>query len=126
MRGERLGMTAENLFLLAETNLENIFDEIARMTPGAIIVDSVQTVYTGKIESAPGSVSQVREVAGQFLMLAKNYGIPVFLIGHVTKEGSIAGPKTLEHIVDTVLYFEGERHYNHRIVRASKNRFGAS
>ncbi|MEJ7616036.1 MAG: DNA repair protein RadA [Pyrinomonadaceae bacterium] len=126
MRGERLGLTAENLFLLPETNLESIFDEIARMNPGAIIVDSVQTVYTAKIESAPGSVSQVREVAGQFLMLAKNSGIPVFLIGHVTKEGSIAGPKTLEHIVDTVLYFEGERHYNHRIVRASKNRFGAA
>ena len=126
MRGERLGLKAENLLLLPETNLENIFDEIDRCEPGAIIVDSIQTVFSSKIESAPGSVSQVREVAGQFLMLAKNSSIPVFLIGHVTKDGSIAGPKTLEHIVDTVLYFEGERHHNHRIIRATKNRFGAA
>jgi DNA repair protein RadA/Sms len=126
MRGERLGIEAENLYLLPETNLENIFDEMERSEPGAVIVDSIQTVFSSKIESAPGSVSQVREVAGQFLMLAKNRTIPVFLIGHVTKEGSIAGPKALEHIVDTVLYFEGERHHNHRIVRATKNRFGAA
>src|SRR5918999_4496028 len=126
MRGERLGVVAENLYLLPETNLENILDEVERGEPGAIIVDSIQTVFSSKIESAPGSVSQVREVAGQFLMLAKNRTIPVFLIGHVTKEGSIAGPKALEHIVDTVLYFEGERHHNHRIVRATKNRFGAA
>jgi DNA repair protein RadA/Sms len=126
MRGERLRLEAKNLYLLPETNLERIFDEIERMTPGAIIVDSIQTVFSSNIESAPGSVSQVREVAGQFLLLAKNRTIPVFLIGHVTKEGSIAGPKALEHIVDTVLYFEGERHHNHRIVRATKNRFGAA
>ena len=126
MRGERLGIGAENLYLLPETNLENIFDELERSEPGAVIVDSIQTVFSSKIESAPGSVSQVREVAGQFLMLAKNRTVPVFLIGHVTKEGSIAGPKALEHIVDTVLYFEGERHHNHRIVRATKNRFGAA
>jgi DNA repair protein RadA/Sms len=126
MRGERLGLEAENLYLLPETNLENIFAEIERMRPDVIIVDSIQTVFSSGIESAPGSVSQVREVAGQFLMLAKNGGIPVFLIGHVTKDGSIAGPKALEHIVDTVLYFEGERHHNHRIVRATKNRFGAA
>lgn len=126
LRGERLGVSAEHLYLLPETNLENIFHEIERMKPGAIIVDSIQTVFSSNIESAPGSVSQVREVAGQFLLLAKNQTIPVFLIGHVTKEGSIAGPKALEHIVDTVLYFEGERHHNHRIVRAAKNRFGAA
>jgi DNA repair protein RadA/Sms len=126
MRGERLGLEAANLFLLPETNLENIFGEIERMKPHVVIVDSIQTVFSSSIESAPGSVSQVREVAGQFLLLAKNRGIPVFLIGHVTKEGSIAGPKALEHIVDTVLYFEGERHHNHRIVRATKNRFGAA
>ncbi|HEX8706942.1 MAG TPA: DNA repair protein RadA [Pyrinomonadaceae bacterium] len=126
LRGERLGVEAANLYLLPETNLENIFHEVERMQPGAIIVDSIQTVFSSKIESAPGSVSQVREVAGQFLLLAKNQTIPVFLIGHVTKEGSIAGPKALEHIVDTVLYFEGERHHNHRIVRATKNRFGAA
>jgi DNA repair protein RadA/Sms len=126
MRGERLGVEAANLFLLPETNLENILNEVERDRPGAIIVDSIQTVFSSSIESAPGSVSQVREVAGQFLMLAKNRTIPVFLIGHVTKDGSIAGPKALEHIVDTVLYFEGERHHNHRVVRATKNRFGAA
>lgn len=126
MRGERLGIDAENLFLLPETNLESILSEIDKLQPNAVIIDSIQTVFSEKIESAPGSVSQVREVAGQFLMLAKGTGTPVFLVGHVTKEGSIAGPKTLEHIVDTVLYFEGERHYNHRIIRATKNRFGAA
>ncbi|PYP85275.1 MAG: DNA repair protein RadA [Blastocatellia bacterium AA13] len=126
LRGERLGIRPAGLFLLPETSLELIFEEIDRIEPRAIVVDSVQTVFSMKLESAPGSVSQVREVAGQFLMLAKNRGIAVFLIGHVTKEGAIAGPKTLEHIVDTVLYFEGERHHNHRIIRAVKNRFGAA
>ena len=126
LRGERLAVAAKNVFLLPETNLENIFHEIERLKPTAIIVDSIQTVFSSLIESAPGSVSQVREVAHQFLLLAKNRGIPVFLIGHITKDGSIAGPKVLEHIVDTVLYFEGERHHNHRIVRAVKNRYGAA
>src|SRR2546428_2876016 len=126
LRGERLGVKAPNLLLLPETNLENIQREIERTKPGAIVVDSIQTTFSSEIESAPGSVSQIREVAAQFLLLAKNRGIPVFLIGHVTKEGSIAGPRALEHIVDTVLYFEGERHHNHRIVRATKNRFGAA
>lgn len=126
MRGERLGIDAENLFLLPETNLENILTETDRLKPDYVIVDSIQTVFSEKIESAPGSVSQVREVAGQFMIFAKQTGTPVFLIGHVTKEGSIAGPKALEHIVDTVLYFEGDRHHNHRIIRATKNRFGAA
>ena len=126
LRGERLGVNPAGLYLLAETCLERIFQEIERLDPRAVIVDSVQTVFSMKLESAPGSVSQVREVAGQFLMLAKNRTVPVFLIGHVTKDGSIAGPKTLEHIVDTVLYFEGERHHNHRIIRAVKNRYGAA
>ncbi|HEV7645115.1 MAG TPA: DNA repair protein RadA [Pyrinomonadaceae bacterium] len=126
MRGERLGLTAENLYLLPETNLENILAETDKLKPDVVIVDSIQTVFSMKVESAPGSVSQVRESAAQFLMLAKTTGIAVFLIGHVTKEGSLAGPKTLEHIVDTVLYFEGERHHNHRIIRAAKNRFGAA
>ena len=126
LRGERLAVTAKNVFLLPETKLENIFREIERLKPGAVIVDSIQTVFSSVIESAPGSVSQVREVAHQFLLLAKNRGVPVFLIGHITKDGSIAGPKALEHIVDTVLYFEGERHHNHRIVRAVKNRYGAA
>ncbi len=126
LRGDRLGVTAKNLYLLPETNLEKIFHEVDRLSPGAIIVDSIQTVFSSAVEAAPGSISQVREVAHQFLLLAKNRGVPVFLIGHITKEGSIAGPKALEHIVDTVLYFEGERHHNHRIVRAAKNRYGAA
>jgi DNA repair protein RadA/Sms len=126
MRGERLGLSAENLFLLPETNLEAILAETDKMKPDVIIVDSIQTVFSPNIESAPGSVSQVREVAGQFMIFAKQTATPVFLIGHVTKEGSIAGPKALEHIVDTVLYFEGDRHHNHRIIRATKNRFGAA
>ena len=126
LRGERLRVEARNVYLLPETNLENIASEIDRLKPGAVIVDSIQTVFSSLLESAPGSVSQVREVAQQFLVLAKNRGVPVFLIGHITKEGSLAGPKALEHIVDTVLYFEGERHHNHRIVRATKNRFGAA
>jgi DNA repair protein RadA/Sms len=126
LRGERHGVEAPNLLLLPETNLENIFREIERLQPDAIIVDSIQTTFSSEIESAPGSISQIREVAAQFLLLAKTRGTPVFLIGHVTKEGSIAGPRALEHIVDTVLYFEGERHHNHRIVRATKNRFGAA
>jgi DNA repair protein RadA/Sms len=126
LRGERLGINPHGLYLLPETCLERIFEEIDRLDPQAIVVDSVQTVFSMKLDSAPGSVSQVREVAGQFLVLAKNRTVPVFLIGHVTKEGTIAGPKALEHIVDTVLYFEGERHHNHRIIRAVKNRFGAA
>ena len=126
MRGERLGLNAENLYLLPETNLEAILTETERLKPDFVIVDSIQTVFSGTLESAPGSVSQVREVAGQFMMFAKGTATPVFLIGHVTKEGSIAGPKALEHIVDTVLYFEGDRHHNHRIIRATKNRFGAA
>lgn len=126
MRGERLGVDAENLFLLPETNLENMMAETDRLKPDYVIVDSIQTVFSERIESAPGSVSQVREVAGALMIFAKQTGTPVFLIGHVTKEGSIAGPKALEHIVDTVLYFEGDRHHNHRIIRATKNRFGAA
>ncbi len=126
MRGERLGINAESLFLLPETNIETIFGEVERLKPELVIVDSIQTVFSSKIDSAPGSVSQVREVAGQFMMFAKQTATPVFLTGHVTKEGSIAGPRTLEHIVDTVLYFEGDRHHNHRIIRATKNRFGAA
>jgi DNA repair protein RadA/Sms len=126
LRGERLRIEADRLLLLPETNLENILREVDRVKPSAIIVDSIQTTFSSDIESAPGSISQIREVAAQFLLLAKTRSIPVFLIGHVTKEGSIAGPRALEHIVDTVLYFEGERHHNHRIVRATKNRFGAA
>src|SRR5262245_10023873 len=123
LRGERLGLQAVNLLLLPETTLEIIQREIERIKPKAIIIDSIQTTFSSAIESAPGSISQIREVAAQLLLFAKQGGVPIFLIGHVTKEGSIAGPRALEHIVDTVLYFEGERHHNHRIVRATKNRF---
>jgi DNA repair protein RadA/Sms len=126
MRGERLGLDAGNLFILPETNLQSILNESEKLRPDMIIVDSIQTIYSEKIESAPGSVSQVRDVAGQLMLFAKQTATPVFVTGHVTKEGSIAGPKTLEHIVDTVLYFEGDRHHNHRIIRATKNRFGAA
>jgi len=126
LRGERLGINPKQLYILPETCLEKVFEEIDKLQPSAVVIDSIQTVFSMKLESAPGSISQVREVAGQFLILAKNRNIPVFLIGHVNKEGAIAGPKALEHIVDTVLYFEGERHHNHRIIRAIKNRFGAA
>jgi DNA repair protein RadA/Sms len=124
-RGERLGVQAAPLYILAETCLERILEEIARLRPAFVIVDSVQTVFSLKFQSAPGSIGQVRESATQLLFAAKGQNIPTFLVGHVTKDGSLAGPKALEHIVDTVLYFEGEKHHAHRVVRAVKNRFGA-
>jgi DNA repair protein RadA/Sms len=117
---------AEGIYLLAESNLESILSSVEDVQPSALVVDSVQTAFSETLESAPGSVSQVRHVAMQFLNLAKTRNLPVFLVGHVTKDGSIAGPKALEHIVDVVLYFEGERQQNHRIIRAVKNRFGAA
>jgi DNA repair protein RadA/Sms len=127
MRAERLGAPpAGEIYVLAEANLEAILSAVADIRPTDLIIDSVQTTFSEALDSAPGSISQVRHVAAQLLNLAKTHDIPVFLIGHVTKDGSIAGPKALEHIVDTVLYFEGERHHNHRIVRAVKNRFGAA
>jgi DNA repair protein RadA/Sms len=125
LRGERLGISGGGLHLMAETALERIVQEVAELKPAALVVDSVQTVFSSRFPSAPGSISQVREVANQLLLLAKGRGITTFLIGHVTKDGSLAGPKSLEHIVDTVLYFEGEKRHHHRIVRAVKNRFGA-
>jgi DNA repair protein RadA/Sms len=124
-RGDRLGVGDAPLYLLAETCIENILEEIGRIRPALVVVDSVQTVFSMKFQSAPGSIGQVREAATQFLFTAKGHNIPTFLVGHVTKEGSLAGPKALEHVVDTVLYFEGERHHSHRVVRAVKNRFGA-
>jgi DNA repair protein RadA/Sms len=124
-RGQRLGVERAPLYLLAETCLERILEEVARLRPSLIIVDSVQTVFSLKFQSAPGSIGQVREAATQLLFAAKGQNIPTFLVGHVTKDGSLAGPKVLEHIVDTVLYFEGEKHHSHRVVRAVKNRFGA-
>jgi DNA repair protein RadA/Sms len=124
-RGERLGVAPAPLYILAETCLERILEEVARLRPAFIIVDSVQTVFSLKFQSAPGSIGQVREAATQLLFAAKGQNIPIFLVGHVTKDGALAGPKALEHIVDTVLYFEGEKHHAHRVIRAVKNRFGA-
>jgi DNA repair protein RadA/Sms len=124
-RGERLGVERAPLYVLAETCLERILEEVGRLKPALVIVDSIQTVFSLKFQSAPGSIGQVRESATQLLFAAKGQNIPTFLVGHVTKDGNIAGPKSLEHIVDTVLYFEGEKHHAHRVVRAVKNRFGA-
>jgi DNA repair protein RadA/Sms len=124
-RGDRLGVGDSPLYLLSETCIERILEEVARLSPSLVVVDSVQTVWSNKFQSAPGSIGQVREAATQFLFAAKNQNVPTVLVGHVTKDGSLAGPKVLEHVVDTVLYFEGERHHSHRVVRAVKNRFGA-
>jgi DNA repair protein RadA/Sms len=126
MRCERLGIESESLVILPETNLEEILKITQAMAPVALVVDSIQTTYTSHLTSAPGSISQVQEVAAQLMFYAKRSGMPVFLIGHVTKDGAIAGPRTLEHIVDTVLYFEGEKGHAYRILRAVKNRFGST
>jgi DNA repair protein RadA/Sms len=124
-RGERLGISDAPLYLLAETCLERILEQIASLKPALLIVDSIQTVFSLKLQSAPGSIGQVREAATQLLFASKGQNVPTFLVGHVTKDGSLAGPKVLEHVVDTVLYFEGEKHHSHRVIRAVKNRFGA-
>jgi len=126
LRGERLGATSEGLLVLAENSLEDILRHASEVGPGAIVVDSIQTLYTPDISSAPGSISQVREGAARLVMYAKTTGTPVFIVGHVTKDGSIAGPRVLEHMVDTVLYFEGDRGHAFRILRAVKNRFGST
>ena len=126
MRADRLGGPGDSIFVCTESSLERILEAVDESQPTDIVIDSIQTTCSEALDSAPGSISQVRHVAAQLLGLAKNSHVPVFLIGHVTKDGSIAGPKALEHIVDTVLYFEGERHHNHRIIRAVKNRFGAA
>jgi len=124
LRGERIGIKGAHLFLSAETCLERAFEEASRIKPDALIVDSIQTVFTEKLGSVPGSISQIRECTGQLLTFSKREQISTFLIGHITKDGSLAGPKVLEHLVDTVLYFEGDRHQNQKIIRAVKNRFG--
>jgi len=126
MRAQRLGVKADNLYVLAETSLDEITRAADELQPQAIVIDSVQTVFTSELPSAPGSVGQVREVSGRLMLHAKKTGIPTFLIGHVTKDGAIAGPRVLEHIVDTVLYFEGDRGHAFRILRAVKNRFGST
>jgi DNA repair protein RadA/Sms len=124
MRARRLGTTNANIHIFTETSIERIVAEIEKMHPAAVIIDSIQTVYTASNSSTPGSVGQVRDSAGALMTAAKRSSIPIFLIGHITKEGTIAGPKSLEHIVDTVLYFEGDKFQNYRVVRAYKNRFG--
>ncbi len=126
MRADRLKITNENFYLLTETSTQIIFQEIKKLKPQLIIVDSIQTLQSGLIDSSPGSVSQIRECAAEFQRFAKETGTPVFLIGHITKDGSIAGPKILEHMVDTVLQFEGDRNYTYRILRTLKNRFGSN
>jgi DNA repair protein RadA/Sms len=126
MRADRLGLRNENFYLLTETSTQTIFQEIKKLKPQLVIVDSIQTLQTPFIDSSPGSVSQIRECAAEFQRFAKETNTPVFLIGHITKEGSIAGPKILEHMVDTVLQFEGDRHYAYRILRTLKNRFGST
>jgi len=126
LRSMRMGVDADELYLLAETNIERITAHITAMKPRTVIIDSIQTVFTSAIESAPGSVSQVRESAGRLMTLAKGSGVPIFLVGHVTKDGALAGPRVLEHLVDTVLYFEGDCGHAYRILRAVKNRFGST
>ncbi len=126
IRADRLSISSDHLFILGENNMVIIFEQIKQMAPKFSIIDSIQTVYLEELQSAPGSVSQVRECAARFQEVAKGYGIPVFLIGHVTKTGVIAGPRVLEHIVDTVLYLEGERFHTYRLLRGVKNRFGAT
>ena len=124
LRGKRIGASSKNLLILVEINLENIIRHIKDLSPEVVVVDSIQTVYTSALSSAPGSVGQVRESSGKLILLAKKTAVPFFLIGHVTKDGSIAGPKVLEHMVDTVLYIEGDSGHAYRIVRGIKNRFG--
>ncbi len=126
LRAERLGIHTDQCNILTETLLENILDAVEREMPELLIVDSIQTLYSEQLEATPGSISQIRECTGKLLQFAKENDVPVFLIGHITKDGSIAGPKILEHMVDTVLQFEGDRHHAYRIVRTLKNRFGGT
>jgi DNA repair protein RadA/Sms len=126
LRAARLGVTSPSLLLLAETSLERILAEAERAKPRVLAIDSVQTIYTEAADSIPGSVAQVRECAGKLMAYAKSSGVPVIVVGHVTKDGNLAGPKTLEHVVDVVLQFEGEGTHDHRILRSAKNRFGAT
>jgi DNA repair protein RadA/Sms len=126
MRAERLSHLSENCFVLTETNTQNIFRQIEEIQPDILVIDSIQTLHTSFVESAAGSVSQVRECSAELLRFAKESQTPVFLIGHITKEGSLAGPKVLEHMVDTVVQFEGDRHLSYRILRTIKNRFGST
>lgn len=126
MRADRIGSFTENMLLLCETNLGDVEEVIRRKKPEIVVIDSIQTMFSDSVSAAPGSVSQVRESTGVLLQLAKGLGVSVFIVGHVTKEGTVAGPRVLEHMVDTVLYFEGDRHASYRILRGVKNRFGST
>lgn len=126
IRGDRIGQFNDNLLLLCETNLQSISEQIKKLSPTVVIIDSIQTMYNEEVGAAPGSVSQVRESTGILLQLAKGLCVSVFVVGHVTKEGTVAGPRVLEHMVDAVLYFEGDRHASYRILRGVKNRFGST
>ena len=126
LRANRIGTFSDHLKLLCETDLESIEETIRRSKPEVVIIDSIQTMFHGEISAAPGSISQVREATGLFLQLAKGLGVSIFIVGHVTKEGTVAGPRVLEHMVDTVLYFEGDRHASYRLLRGVKNRFGST
>lgn len=126
MRAERIGIINEACFILTETNVQNIFKQAEQTQPQLLVIDSIQTLYSSQIESSPGSISQVRESTAQLLRYAKQSNVPVFLIGHITKEGSLAGPKVLEHMVDAVLQFEGDRNHVYRLLRSIKNRFGST
>ncbi|MEY3437920.1 MAG: hypothetical protein RL265_505 [Bacteroidota bacterium] len=126
MRAERIGLTNQHCYILTETNIQNIFKQAEETQPELLIIDSIQTLFSTHIESSPGSISQVRECTAQLLRYAKQTGVPVFLIGHITKEGSLAGPKVLEHMVDAVLQFEGDRNHVYRLLRSIKNRFGST
>lgn len=126
LRADRLNVSSDLLYVLAETNLFDIANHIEELKPSLVVVDSIQTIYKDEVTSAPGSVSQVRECTSELMRIAKTNHIPIFIVGHVTKEGAIAGPRVLEHMVDTVLYFEGERHHTYRILRSVKNRFGST
>lgn len=126
MRGERIGIKNDDCYILAETDTQEIFKHFKKINPDLVIIDSVQTLQTPLVDATAGSISQIRETAAEMNKIAKSYNTPIFLIGHITKDGAIAGPKILEHIVDTVIQFEGDRHYGFRILRAIKNRFGSS
>lgn len=126
LRADRLGVKADLLYVLSETNLFDIAKQIEEVKPSFVVIDSIQTIFREEVASAPGSVSQVRECTSELMKIAKTNGIPIFIVGHVTKEGAIAGPRLLEHMVDAVLYFEGERHHTFRILRSVKNRFGST
>src|SRR5699024_10175769 len=126
LRADRLGVTEDLLFVLGETNLLDIANQIEKIKPSFVVIDSIQTIYREEVQTAPGSDSQIRESTSELMRLAETLGIPSFIVGHLTKEGAIAGPRMLEHMVDALFYFEGERYHTYRILRSVKNRFGST